>query len=444
MFMTDQIGDWKRSHYTAEVPSKDGEEVTVMGWVREVRDIGKLKFIVLADREGSVQITAKKGETAEATMKKIDTLTRESVVAIKGKIKANKQAPGGREISPEEIRILSLSEQPLPLEVTGKTPALLDTRLDERVLDLRKPENQAIFRIGARMLAGMRHYLIENHFIETFTPALMGAPSESGAELFVVPYFDKEAYLRQDPMLHRQLCILGGFDKVFETGPSWRAELSHTSRHMCEHRNFAAEISFIKDEHETMRLEEQVIVSGIKQVLKDCKPQLELLKVELEAPKTPFPELKFPDVYDILAQFGKKLKIGEDYDSESEKILAKYVKEKYKTDFFFVNKFPYSVKPFYVMKDDETYARSVDFIYKGLEISSGGQREHRYDVLVKQAKEKKMNLQHLEWYLKFFKYGVPPHGGFSIGLERILMQMVGLENVREATLFPRDTKRLLP
>ena len=442
--MPDQIGDWKRTHYTAEVPAKDGEEVIVMGWVREVRDIGKLKFIVLADREGSVQITAKKGETAEAVMKKIDTLTRESVAAVKGKIKANRQAPGGREISPEEIKILSLSEQPLPLEVTGKTPALLDTRLDERVLDLRKPENQALFRIGARMLAGMRRHLVENHFIETFTPALMGAPSESGAELFVVPYFDKEAYLRQDPMLHRQLCILSGFDKVFETGPSWRAELSHTSRHMCEHRNFAAEISFIKDEHDTMMLEEQAVISGIKQVLEDCKPQLELLKVELKAPKTPFPELKFPDIYDILAQFGKKFNAGEDYDSESEKILAKYVKEKYNTDFFFVNKFPYSVKPFYVMKDDDTYAKSVDFIYKGLEISSGGQREHRHDVLVKQAKEKKMNLQHLEWYLKFFKYGAPPHGGFSIGLERILMQMVGLENVREATLFPRDTKRLLP
>lgn len=442
--MQDSIGDWKRSHYTAEVPAKGGEEVVVMGWVREVRDIGKLKFIVLADREGTVQVTAKKGETAEAAMKKIDTLTRESVVAIRGRVKANKQAPGGREIAPEEIKILSLSEQPLPLEVTGKTPALLDTRLDERVLDLRRPENQAIFRIGARMLAGMRQHLVENHFVETFTPALMGAPSESGAELFVVPYFDKEAYLRQDPMLHRQLCILGGFDKVFETGPSWRAELSHTSRHMCEHRNFAAEISFIKDERDTMRLEEQVIVSGIKQVLKDCKPQLELLKAELEAPKTPFPELKFPEVYDILAQFGKKLKVGKDYDSESEKILAKYVKEKYKTDFFFVNKFPYSVKPFYVMKDDETYAKSVDFIFKGLEISSGGQREHRYDVLIKQAKEKKMELKHLEWYLKFFKYGVPPHGGFSIGLERFLMQIVGLENVREATLFPRDTKRLLP
>lgn len=443
MHEAENIGSWVRTHYSKEVPKKEGLEVTIMGWVRELRDIGKLKFIVLADRNGAVQITAKKNETPDAVMKKIELLTRESVVAIKGKVRKNKQAPGGREVLPEEIKILSVAEQPLPLEVTEKTPALLDTRLDARVLDLRKPESRAIFLIGAKLLAGMRQYLMGQDFVETFTPLLMGAPSESGAELFVVPYFDKEAYLRQDPMLHRQLCILSGFDKVFEIGPSWRAELSHTTKHMCEHRNIAAEISFIKDEHDTMRLEEQVVIAGIKQVLK-CKPQLELLGIELKVPKAPFPELEFPKVYEILSQFGKKFREGEDYDSESEKLLANYIKEKYKSDFFFVNKFPYAAKPFYVMKDNDIYARSVDLIFKGIELSSGGQREHRYDVLVKQAKEKKMDLAHLEWYLKFFKYGAPPHGGFSIGLERFLMGMVGLENIREATLFPRDTKRLLP
>lgn len=444
MSSIEDIGDWKRTHYTSEVPKKESLKVIVMGWVREIRDIGKLKFVVLADRSGTIQITAKKGESSDVILKKIDSLARESVIAVKGKVSANKQAPGGREIVPEEIKVLSVAAQPLPLEVTKKTPALLDTRLDARVIDLRKPENQAIFVIGAKLLAGMREYLTQNNFIETYTPLLMGAPSESGADLFVVPYFDKEAYLRQDPMLHRQLCILAGFDKVFEVGPSWRAELSHTVKHMCEHRNIVAEISFIKDEHDTMRLEEQVVVSGIKQVLKDCKPQLELLKIDLKLPKAPFPELKFPNVYDILAQYEKKFKEGEDYDSESEKLLAKYVKEKYKTDFFFVNRFPYAAKPFYVMKNDEIYARSVDLLFKGVELSSGGQREHRYEILVKQAKEKKMNLEHLNWYLNFFKYGAPPHGGFSIGLERFLMQLVGLENVREATLFPRDTKRLLP
>ncbi len=442
--MNESIDNLERTHYTAEVPVRESEEVILMGWVREIRDLGKLKFIILADREGFAQITAKKGEVTEELMKKFEYLTRESVVAVKGKVKISAQAPGGREVVPEEIRILSLSEQPLPLEVTGKTPALLDTRLDARVLDLRKPENLSIFKIATNLLAGMREYLLKNKFIETFTPSLMGAPSESGAELFVVPYFDKEAYLRQDPMLHRQLCILSGFDKVFEIGTSWRAELSHTTRHMCEHRNIAAEISFIKDEKDTMRLQENVVVAGIKNVLKNCKSELEMLNINLNAPKTPFPELRFPEVYDILAEFGKKIEKGEDYDTESEKILAKYVKEKYGSDFFFVNRFPYSAKPFYVMKYDETYARSVDLVFKGLELSSGGQREHRYDVLVRQIKEKGMSLENLEWYLKFFKYGAPPHGGFSIGLERLLMQLLGLENIREATLFPRDTKRLLP
>ncbi len=441
--MSETIGNWKRTHYTRNVPAKE-DEVVLMGWVREVRDIGKLKFVVLADREGIIQITGKKGETPDSVMKKIDSLTRETIIAVKGRISINKQAPDGREILPEDIKILSLSKQPLPLEVTGKTPALLDTRLDNRVLDLRKPENQALFKISTHMLSGMRNYLIENKFIETFTPCLMGAPSEGGAELFVVPYFDKEAYLRQDPMLHRQLCILSGFDKVFEIGTSWRAELSHTTRHMCEHRSLAVEISFIKNEYDTMKVEEELVFSGIKAVIENCKPQLELLNIELNLPKLPFPVLEFPNIYDILAEFGKEYKEGEDYDSESERFLAEYVKEKYNSDFFFVNKFPYDVKPFYVMKDNEIYARSVDLVFKGLELSSGGQREHRYDVIIAQAKEKGMNLENLEWYLKFFKYGAPPHGGFSIGLERLLMQLAGLSNIREATLFPRDTKRLLP
>ncbi|TAL47348.1 aspartate--tRNA(Asn) ligase, partial [archaeon] len=233
--------------------------------------------------------------------------------------------------------------------------------------------------------------------------------------------------------------------RIFDMGPSWRAEQSHTIRHMTEHRTIAPEISFIKDEYDVIAVEEAMVTHAMKKLKEECAEQFELLKVEIKVPKTPFPILEFPKVYDILAEMGKKIPVGEDYDRESEALLAKYVMEKHKSEFFFVNKFPFAVKPFYVMKDEGTpWARSIDLEFKGMEMSSGGQREHRYDKLLEQLKEKQMNVDSMNWFTQFFKYSVPTMGGFSIGIERFTQQLVGLENVREATLFPRDPERLLP
>jgi nondiscriminating aspartyl-tRNA synthetase len=435
-----------RTHYTSELKKAVGKSVVVSGWVHDVRKLGGINFLLLRDFGGIVQVTATKEKANKKILDIYDKLHQEDVLSIKGKVVENKKAPGGLEIIPEEINVISRAEPSLPLDPRRVTKANLDTRLDWRSIDLRSPQNLAIFKIQSNIVQGMREYLIKQGFVQTFTPCLLEGISEGGSEVFPVVYFDRQAYLRQDPQLHRELLIAAGFEKIFDVGPSWRAEKSHTVRHMTEHRTIAPEIAFIKDESDTMRVEEEMVVYALKKVKKECADELKKLGKKITIPRTPFPELRFPEIYKILEKMGKKIPFGEDYDRESEALLAKYVKEKYKTDFFFVNRFPFAAKPFYVMKVDEEpqWARSVDLMFKGMEMSSGGQREHRYEKIIKQLKEKGMNVEDTKWFTEVFKYGVPPMGGFSIGIERFTQQLLDLENVREATLFPRDPERLLP
>ncbi len=421
-------------------------EATVSGWVSTIRDLGNVKFVIIRDFYGIVQVTMKKGVVTEDLLKKADELCSEDVVKVKGKVVERKNAPRGIELVPENLEIVSRSEPNLPLDLSGKIESNLDVRLDWRVLDLRRPEVAAIFRIENKVVEAMQSHLMSEDFIQVFTPCLLGAASESGSEVFPVVYFEREAYLRQDPQLHRQLLIASGFDKLYDLGPNWRAEPSHTPRHLCEHRACAAEFAFMKDEADMMREEERLVTAVFRKVAKECEDDLKLLDRSLVEPKVPFPELRFPDIYEILAGFGKKFKVGDDYDRESEHLLADYVKNEYDSDFFFANHFPFAVKPFYVMRvdDDPMWARSVDLVYKGLELSSGGQREHRHEKVVSQIREKGLIPENMEWFTKFFRYGVPPHGGFCIGVERLVMQMLNLKNIREAVLFPRTPERLLP
>ncbi len=430
--------------YVEDTHKHSGDRVLLKGFVHEVRDIGKLKFLLLRDITGIIQITSHKEKTKEELFKKISKLARESSIEVTGEVKSSKQAPNGYEIIPEKIEVLNESEI-LPIDISERSKTDLSKRLDWRAVDLRSMRNAAIFKIQSKLIEGMQEWLNKNGFRQVFTPCIMGVPSESGSEVFQLIYFGKPAFLRQDPQLHRQLTIAGGIEKLYEIGPSWRAEKSHTVKHLCEHRTCAVELAFIKDETDTMRVEEQLIVHSIKKVLEECKDELKLLDVDLKSPKIPFPELKFSEIYDILRKHGKKIKDGEDIDTESEKILWDYVKKKYDSEFYFFNGFPHKVKPFYVMGNDEKpWARSVDLNYKGLELSSGGQREHRYDKIIKNAKDRKMNLESIDWFAKFFKYGCPPHGGFAIGIERLTQMMLNLPNVREATLFPRDPERNTP
>ncbi|KON30392.1 aspartyl-tRNA synthetase [miscellaneous Crenarchaeota group archaeon SMTZ1-55] len=424
----------------------DSEETVITGWVSTVRDLGNIKFLILRSGEGLTQVIFKRGVVAEQLMTLVETLSLEDVVAVRGRAISHPNAPRGIEVRPSDIWVLSKAETPLPMDVSGKITSTLDTRLDWRVLDLRRPENAAVFRIQAKIVEGMEDYLREQGYLQVFTPCLMGAPSESGAEAFPVLYFNKTAFLRQDPQLHRQLLMAAGFDKIFDLGPNWRAEPSHTPRHLCEHHACAVEFAFMEDESDMIRVEEALVVATLQRVKEACADELELLHAAIRIPPRPFPELRFPQIYEVLEELGKPIGYGEDYDRESEMLLWKYVREKYGTDFFFVNRFPFRVKPFYVMRvdDDPRWARSVDLLYKGLELSSGGQREHRYDRIIQQLQEKEMTVESMEWFTKFFKYGVPPHGGFCLGIERLVMQLLNVGNIREVTLFPRTPERMLP
>ncbi|VVB77151.1 Aspartate--tRNA(Asp) ligase [uncultured archaeon] len=393
-----------------------------------------------------MQVTVLKEKATPEMMQVVDGLVPNDFVVVEGHVPPEVRSKSGAEILPTKIELVGKSLPTSPIDTEGHIESMLDKRLDWRALDLRNPSHFAIFRIQSKLLEGMQRYFYSRGFLEVFTPSLMGVSSEGGSEVFSLRHFGKTAYLRQDPQLHRQLLMLAGFEKIYEIGPSWRAELSHTPRHLTEHRTCACEMSFISDEYDIIRLEEGLVVSALRQVVDDCQSDLELLNVKLEVPKTPFPVLEFPGIYDVLKEVGVDVPCGQDYSREAEAALGKYVKEKYGSDFFFANKFPFAVKPFYVMKDEENpeWARSVDLVYKGIELSSGGQREHRYEKIIAQAKEKGLDPENLKWFTEFFRYGAPPHGGLSMGIERLTMQLLNLSNVREAALFPRSPERLVP
>ncbi len=421
--------------------------VTLNGWVHDLRDMGGLKFLLLRDSTGIIQVTIVKKEVSEELLNTFKELTAETVITVTGHIQKNEKVNAGIEIIPKSIFIHSKAKPELPISVTEKTITTgLSKRLDWRSLDLRKLKHQAIFRVQSALLEGMSKYLLNDGYAQVFTPCILGVASESGSEVFPLIYFDKEAFLRQDPQLHRQLTIAGGITKIFDVGPAWRAELSHTNKHLCEHRVCAVETAFIKDEFDVMRLEEQVIIAALKNVVERCAKDLELLDVKVTIPKAPFPVLQFPDVYEIVRKRGKKVIDGEDLDSEADRLVWEHVKETLGTEFYFINRFPSKIKPFYVMKNDAVpqWARSVDLNFKGLELSSGGQREHRYEQLMARVKEKNMTEAEVEWFTKFFQFGVPPHGGFAIGIERLTMSLLNIENVRDCVLFPRDPERLVP
>jgi nondiscriminating aspartyl-tRNA synthetase len=412
----------------------------VSGWVSELRDFGGLRFIILRDSHGLRQITLPKKVVSPEIFKAFEKLTKESVIVVEGEEKRSEKAMNKREIIPKKIEMVTRAEQPVPLDISGKIDSSLDARLDWRSIDLRRPGNQAIFRIQSKIVRFWREYLDHKGFTEVFTPCIMGAASEGGADVFTVSYFDKKAFLRQDPQLHRQLTLLAGFDKIYDLGPNWRAERSHTTRHVTEYHSCAVELSGIRNEYDVMGVEEEMVRYSLNKISKD--EDFKSFNGRLEVPKK-FPVVEFPKVYEVLEKVGRKVREGEAIDTEGELLLGEYVKKKHKSDFFFLNKFPSREKPFYVMKDG-VYARSTDLIFRGMEMSSGGQREHRYEEIIKNIEEKKLSPKNLEWFTKFFKYGAPTHGGFAIGVERFVKQLLGLQNIRETILFPRDVYRISP
>ena len=433
--------------YISDIPKSNGKKVKIFGWVEEIRLLGKINFIVLRDREGNAQIIIKRGETNEKILDLLKDITKESVISVEGEVKLNKEAPGGLEVVPYKIDVLSKAEVPLPIDFSGKVNTTLDKRLDWRFLDLRNPKRLLIFKVLSTVEKAMEDFCFENNFLKINTPKFMEAASETGSELFEVKYFNKKAYLAQSPQFYKQMAIAAGLDKVFEQAPVFRANPSHTSRHDTEYVSFDIEMAFIESFEDLMKFEEKWIKYVIKKIKEVHGEEIKKrFGIEINIPKIPFPRITMKEAKKILNE--KEMEVGEFYElsSEEEKRLGEYVKKKYGHDFVFLTEFPYSQRPFYHMKKDNQpeITLSYDLIYKGLEITTGSQREHRYEILERQAKEKGIDPKTIGFYLNFFKYGCPPHGGYALSPTRFVMKLLNLPNVRESTLLPRDTERLTP
>ncbi len=432
--------------YAAEItPEMDGQKVKVAGWVHEVRDLGGLRFLLIRDKTGLLQVTLPKKHVPREAFDLCGRLSRESVVEVRGEVKRMPKAPGGVEVIPGEIILLNAAASPLPLDPTGRASANLDTRLDNRVLDLRRAEVRAVFRVRDAALDAGRKHLRDQGFIEVHTPRIISTSSEGGTELFPIAYFEREAFLAQSPQLYKQMLMASGLDRVYEIATYFRAEEHDTVWHLNEITAIDCEVAFIKNEENVLNVIENLVSEMIKGVIARVPEDLRILGIELKPPPLPFPRITYDEALDMLRDRGLSVPWGEDLTTESEKKLGEAMREQ-GHEIYFITKYPLRIKPFYTMpsSEDPKYSNAFDLEFKGREIVSGSQRIHRHDLLVEQIKAKNLNPENFTYYLRAFKYGMPPHGGFGLGMERFLTLLLDLPNVREAVLFPRDRKRLEP
>lgn len=418
---------------------QEGEEVVLKGWIHKIYDLGHVNFIKLRDKTGIMQLVATKEE--------LEGLRNEMSVEASGVLSKNEKAPGGIEVQLKEIKILGKAYyDKLPFDINGrKINAALEVQLDHRNMSLRAPKIMSVFKVQEEICECFRAYLRENKFTEIHTPKILASGTEGGSELFTVNYFDHRAFLAQSPQFYKQMMVGVGFEKVFEVGHAYRAELHNTYRHLNEYVSLDAEMGFIEDETEIMDLEEGFMNYLFKHLKANCKRELEMYGIELPD-EVKIPRIPLYEAQEIVyKEYGKRSPKG-DLNAEGERLFSQYVKEKYNSDFVYLTKYPASKRPMYTMPDPEIEGatKSFDLIYKGLEITTGGQRIHDYEMLVENIKKKGFKAEEFEFYTENFKFGMPPHGGFAIGLERMTMQILGLENIREASLLPRDMKRITP
>ncbi|MCX6814030.1 MAG: aspartate--tRNA(Asn) ligase [Candidatus Aenigmarchaeota archaeon] len=425
--------------YTNDLQS--GKKSLVKGWISSVRDLGGLKFLILRDREGLIQITIKKAESKKI-LELASSLVREDCISVTGMVKNSPQAPGGKEIIPESIELVSKAKTPLPIETSDKIITGLDKRFDFRFMDVRNPKVRAIFRVKDIALTKMREYFESNGFVEVHTPIIQAAGAEGGATMFPMVYYQKEAFLRQSPQLYKQMLMASSLDRIYEIGSVFRAEKFHTRRHVSEYLSVDMEMAWIESEEDVLRIAEGLVEYTLKGLKKDCKKELEVFGAKVNVPELPFKRLTYSDVLGILAKNGLKKEWGDDLDDPDEKLLGQ-IMEKKGHEWYFITKYPGKIKPFYIMMEGKA-SRGMDLDCRGLEIASGGQREHRYEELVKVMKQKGLDPHKFEFYLSAFQYGMPPHGGFGLGSERFVQQVLGIENIKEIILFPRTPERLVP
>lgn len=440
--------------YIKDVAGKIGTEVKLQGFADNIRNSKSMLFIVLKDITGKVQITLEK-EKAPELAEKLEAVTNDSVLTVIGQVAENEYVKlGGIEIIPKEISVESVAEA-LPIArkeipASKKKKAVerssIDQRIDYRWIDLRTEENQLMFQVQTTLVNAMRQYLLKENFIEIHTPKLIGAASESGADVFQVEYFDRKAYLAQSPQFYKQMAMASGFERIFEVGPVFRAEKSFTSKHTTEFTGFDLEFSYIDSFRDVMRMEENLLRAGLEAVQERHGEQIkELFGMEVIVPDTPFPVVTLKELYQGLEQeFGYTVEESEkgDLTTDAERLSFEWVKKHYGHEFLFVTDYSAQKRAFYHMRDENGVPQGYDLVWRGVEITTGAQREHRWEVLKKQAEEKGL-AEDVKFYLEFFRYGCPPHGGFGIGVDRLTMLLMGL-TIKDAMFLFRGPSRLTP
>ena len=436
----DSIGDWRRTHYSVDVkPELDGQEVTLFGWVQDLRDLGGIRFIILQDREGTIQVTVPRKKVSREVLSKSDVLQKRYSTGVKGVVKKTEMTRRGIEVIPKEIKIFSTAVLRLPIDITGKTPAHIDVRLDARALDLCQEENLAVFKIQHTAVEAIRNFLFERGFIEAHTPRIIASATEGGAALFSVEYFEKKAFLAQSPQLYKEELVMS-FEKVFEVGPFFRAEESHTRRHLSEFVSIDIEQAFATAES-VMQLLEQLMQFACKTVDEKCQSELAKLKYNVKVPEVPFKRLKYDDALQDLKREGIEIPWGEDIPTPAFRTLGKI-----HPHFYFIVDWPTHSKAFYIKPRDDNpeVCEGFDLMWSWIELASGGTRIASKELLIKRLEEKGLNPESFKHHLQAFDYGMPPHAGWAIGLERLTMMLTGKKNIREVTLYPRDKFRLTP
>ncbi|MFX1235449.1 MAG: aspartate--tRNA(Asn) ligase [Promethearchaeota archaeon] len=437
----DELGDWRKTHYTKDItPKLADKEVIIGGWVRNFRDLGGLKFINLQDKYGERQITLKKGVISDKLFEKAK-LSYQYCIMVKGIVKKFKNAPGGIEIIPNELKILNITPEKLPIDMTGETNSELDLRLNNRALDLRSLRNQAIFDIRGEVIRSSRIFLLERDFTEITTPKIIGSATEGGTELFPIMYFDKEAFLTQSAQLYKEQ-LSGAYERVFEISPCFRAEKSRTKRHICEIYTLDVEMAFV-DMYDVLNTLEELVHNVIMNLRKNKMAALKFLKMDNNTiiPEIPLPRYTYDEILDLLHEkFAITIEWGEDISTEAYRKLGEEIE-----GYYYITHWPMSIKPFYIMPSKNTkYSESFDLQMGWLELTSGGTRVHNKERLVSALEEKGLNPLSFETHLNTFGFGMPPHAGFGLGIARWVTYLCGLDDIREAVMYPRTPDRLNP
>jgi len=429
--------------YGSELSNYVDQKVKVAGWAHNLRRLGKVNFLTIRDVSGIFQVFLTESEAIQ-----LDDVLPESVVEVQGIVVAEAQASGGYEIHQPEITVLSRVSEGLPFSINQPVlKAHLDTFLDYAPFGLRYPKKRALFRLSAGVMQGFRKYLDQQGFTELATPKLVESATEGGANVFAVDYFGRPAYLAQSPQFYKQIMV-GVFEKVYEVAPVFRAEPHATSRHLNEYISLDVEVGFIKNHFDVMALLSHVIRAIFGHLQENYAYELGELEIDMPALPDVFPHIYFPDAQEFIYQQHQEDCRGEpDLAPQHERWLGEWAKEEYQSDFLFVTGYPMKKRPFYTHPEPENpiYSNSFDLLFRGTELVTGGQRLHLYEDYLQALKKQGISdLQLFDGYLQTFKYGMPPHGGFAIGLERLLMQLTGAPNLRETVLFPRDINRLSP